>query len=302
MKISRAVVTAAGEGQQTLPLQRLVDRDGCEKSALELIIEEISAAGVDEIAIVIRPADQGAYERAARNYLDRLTFIHQDRPAGYGQALLQAEAFAAGEPILHLVGDHLYLSQSEQRCARQLIDVASEQGCAVSAVQATRETKLPYYGAVSGRLVPRSSNLYEINAVLEKPTPTKAEQELLVPGLRAGYYLCFFGMHVLTPLVFEVLSQLVREAGGSRRIPLTEAMRKLVDRERYLALVVDGTRYDIGVKYGLLTAQLALSLSGVDREIILTEMVDLLATGMQATQSDRRGAPDGLGERRSPNV
>ena len=75
MAIHRAVVTAAGEGQQTLPLQRLVDRDGCEKSALGLIVEEINSAGIDEIAIVIRPGDREAYERAAGGYLDRLTFI-----------------------------------------------------------------------------------------------------------------------------------------------------------------------------------------------------------------------------------
>ena len=52
-------------------------------------------------------------------------------------------------------------------------------------------------------------DLYEIETVLEKPTPTEAEQQLLVPGLRAGHYLCLFGMHVLTPAVMEILGQLV---------------------------------------------------------------------------------------------
>ena len=57
----------------------------------------------------------------------------------------------------------------------------------------------PDVPGVGGRRVPRQADLYEIDNVLEKPTPSEAEQRLLVPGLRAGYYLCFFGMHVLTP-------------------------------------------------------------------------------------------------------
>lgn len=69
----------------------------------------------------------------------------------------------------------------------------------MSAVQATHESKLPYYGAVGGKLMDAARHLYQVDTVLEKPTPTEAEQQITVPGLRAGYYLCFFGMHVLTP-------------------------------------------------------------------------------------------------------
>ena len=82
----------------------------------------------------------------------------------------------------------------------------------MSAVQATRESLLPYYGTVGGRRVPGRQDLYEIEDVIEKPTPTEAEQRLIVPGLRAGHYLCFFGMHVLTPAVMEILG-----AAGSGR-------------------------------------------------------------------------------------
>ena len=66
---------------------------------------------------------------------------------------------------------------------------------------------LPRFGAVAGRRVAGRSDLYRVDTVIEKPTPTEAEQRLLVPGLRAGYYLCFFGMHVLTPRVMEILGK-----------------------------------------------------------------------------------------------
>ena len=109
-----------------------------------------------------------------------------------------------------LVGDHLYVSRAEKNCAQQLVEAARAESCAVSAVQATHESKLPFYGAVGGRLVPGRQRLYQIESVLEKPTPTEAEQKLIVPGLRAGRYLCFFGMHVLTPAVMHRLGEMVR--------------------------------------------------------------------------------------------
>jgi UTP--glucose-1-phosphate uridylyltransferase len=87
-------------------------------------------------------------------------------------------------------------------------------------------------------------------------------------------------MHVLTPRAMELLGQTVAEApaaDGSPPIMLTPALEKLAQCERYLAMELEGTRYNIGVKYGLLTAQLALALSGSDREEILAKLVELLA-------------------------
>jgi UTP--glucose-1-phosphate uridylyltransferase len=112
---------------------------------------------------------------------------------------------------------------------------------------------------------------------VEKPTPTEAEQRLLVPGLRAGHYLCFFGMHVLSPLVMELLSEALRAADGRVPVPLTPSLARLAARERYLAVELAGSRYDIGLTYGLLSAQLALALSGRDREEVLSLLVELLA-------------------------
>ena len=118
--------------------------------------------------------------------------------------------------------------------------------------------------------------LFEISQVLEKPTPTEAEQNLIVPGLRAGHYLCFFGMHALTPAVMDWLAEEVAAANG-KTVSLTKALAKLAERERYLASELSGRRYDVGVKYGLLTAQLALALAGQDRDEVLSGLVELLA-------------------------
>ncbi len=273
MKLRRAVITAAGRDDQQLPLQRLIDRDGRPKTAVQIVVEEAAVAGADEVAIVVRPGAEEAFRSAAGAAAPRLALIPQQQPLGYGNALQAARSFVGDEPFLHFVGDHLYVSDATRRCAQQLVAIAEAEGCAVSAVQATRESMLPFYGTVGGRRMPEVRGLYEVETVVEKPTPTRAEQDLIVPGLRAGHYLCFFGMHVLTPTVFDLLERLGVE--GERQ--LSPALAQLAVRERYLAYEVHGRRFNLGETYGLLVAQLALGLAGDDRAEVLAQIVELLA-------------------------
>jgi UTP--glucose-1-phosphate uridylyltransferase len=279
MEIRKALITAAGKSQRTLPLQTLVDRDGATKTALAILIEEILRAGIEAIGVVISPGDEPAYRTAAGSHAERLAFIEQTQPLGYAHAIHTASDFCGKDPFLLLVGDHLYLSATAKNCAQQLVEIARKETCAVSAVQSTHESKLPYYGAVGGQLVDAARRLYQVDTVLEKPTPTEAEQKIDVPGLRAGYYLCFFGMHVLTPTVQRILGEtFAASQGRENTVNFRAILAKLADHERYLAAELDGRRYDFGVKYGLLTAQLALALHGNDRDEVLRHMVELLAT------------------------
>ena len=276
MQVSKAVITSAAPNQNTLPLQRLVDRQGQDKTALQFIVEETLSAGIEEICVIIQPGDSIAYERAAGEHLGSLRFVEQPEPLGYADAIFRAKDFVGDQPFLHLVGDHLYISTCEMPCARQLVQVASEFECSVSAVQSTRENKLPYFGIVAGTHVPRYERLYEINRVIEKPTPTLAEQELVTPGLRSGHYLGFFGMHVLMPEVMVAIGQLLATS-GNHKPTLSDAAALMQSRQRYLAYQLQGNRYNIGIQYGLLIAQLAIGLSGRDRDQILTELLDLVA-------------------------
>lgn len=279
MEIRRAVITAAGRSQRTLPLQTLIDRDGVQKAALQILVEEALAAGIEEVGVILAPGDGDAYRHAAGPHAGRLRLIDQREPGGFGHAVFQAAGFIAGEPFLLLVGDHLYLSRGEARCAQQLVAAARAESCSVSAVQATHEGKLPLYGTVGGRLVAGRPGLYEVERVIEKPTPTEAEQKLIVPGLRAGHYLCFFGMHALTPAVMDLLGRKIAMAGGDPRgVTLSSALAELCGRERYLASELGGRRYNLGLKYGLLTAQMALALDGGEREEVLAMLVETLAS------------------------
>lgn len=307
MRITKAVMTAAGRGARQYPasdtvqkaMLPLVDRDGLTKPVLQIIAEEALESGIEEICVVAAPGDEEYYRRHFRSYADhlrsafkgvdwadeqakrlveleqRLRFAVQPEPLGYGHAVWCARDFAGDQPVLLLLGDHLYVSRETRRCARQLLDLATEEECAVSAVQATREHLIHQYGTVQGKRSHDRPDVYLIEEIIEKPNPTLAELRLQVPGLRAGHYLCFFGMHVLTRSVFELLDRLVVEdARESGQIQLTTALNSLARLEKYLALETRGSRHNIGVVFGVLEAQIALSLAGVDRERVLALILE----------------------------
>jgi UTP--glucose-1-phosphate uridylyltransferase len=279
VRIRKAVITAAGPNQRALPLQTIIDRDGDEKSILGILIEQALAAHIEEVCVVVWPGDETAYARAAGSHAGAVRFVAQPQPLGYANAIYTAREFTGGEPFLHIVGDHLYVS-SAAPCVERVVALAEAEECTVSGVQPTRESLLYRFGAVAGRRMPGRTGLYRVDTVIEKPTPTKAEQHLMVPGIRAGYYLCFLGIHVLTPAVMELI-------GSNQADTLSGALAELSRREQYLALEDDGRRYDLGARYGLLVAQLALALHGRDRAQVLSQLVELLADRELAAGSGR---------------
>jgi len=310
--IKKAVITAAGRGVRLYPvadtLQKgmlpVVDRDGLAKPVIQIIAEEALASGVEEICVVCAPGDEeryrrllgllrenllGAYpgvdwakEQAGRldDLVRRLCFAPQREPLGYGHAVYCAKDFVGSEPFLLLLGDHLYISHvAGQRCAQQLVELAGREECAVAAVQATREHLVGRFGTLSGKRVPDAPGNYQIEKILEKPALSIAELQLQTPGLRVGHYLCFFGMHVLPHRLFGILEE--QFSRPSPDFQLTPALQELANREKYLALEVKGSRYDIGGKLGLMQAQIALGVAGKDRDEFLTAIIEVLAEAGQ---------------------
>jgi UTP--glucose-1-phosphate uridylyltransferase len=278
-----------------------VDRDGLTKPTLQIIAEEAIESGIEEICVVSAPGDEAVYRAQLRSYAEnlrsshrgmdwaeeqarrlvdleqRLQFTVQADALGYGHAVWCARDFVGDAPFLLLLGDHLYISSEPRRCARQLIELATAENCAVSAVQATREHLIYQYGTLAGRRLPEHPEIYAIQEIIEKPNPTLAELRLHIPGLPAGHYLCFFGMHVLTPSVFEILDEIVRDdLRELGLIQLTTALNRLASNERYLALETRGSRFNLGAKFGVVEAQIALALAGTDRERILSLLLESL--------------------------
>ena len=246
---------------------------GEERSVLEMMVDEIVRAGVEEVCIVVYPGDENTYRQVLNQHTDRVNFVHQDKPLGYGHALFTASSFTENDPFLHLVGDHLYVRRSEKDIARHLVETAETKSCSVSAVQSTREAFITQYGTVGGSRMQGRDDIYLIDSVVEKPTPTIAEQQLLVPGLRAGHYLCFFGMHVLTSTIMEILGRNISK-NRKGKVGLSEALNELASKEQYLALEKTDFRFNMGTRYGLMKAQLAIALNGEDRDRVMSELLE----------------------------
>ena len=309
MKIQKAVITAAARNERLYPaattvqksMLPVIDMDGINKPIIQIIAEEALQSGVEEICIVCASGDEERYlesfqtlyntsvklyeqrtwaasqAESIKNILDRLTFVVQSEPLGYGHAVYQAKDFVKNEPFLLLHGDYLSISSlSQKRCSRQIIDLAEEEKCSVAAVNPTIEHQISKYGTLTGRNYKTYNGVYQIEKIIEKPSISQAELELKTAGLRAGYYLCFFGMYVFQPIVFDLLAEEIDKNPGSN-ILLTPIHQKLTQNEKYLALEIQGKRYDTSKKLGLMQAQLALGLSGQMRDEMLTTLLQTLA-------------------------
>ncbi|MDZ4858705.1 MAG: sugar phosphate nucleotidyltransferase [Candidatus Hydrogenedentes bacterium] len=310
MQIRKAVITAAARGARLYPaadtvqkaMLPLVDRDGLTKPVIQIIAEEALESGIEEIVVICAPGDEESYRRQFRalreNVLEayrgadwarvqaeklsaleeRLRFAVQSEPLGYGHAVLCARPIVGDEPFLLLLGDHLYVSHvAGRRCAEQLIDLAKQEQCSVAAVQATREHLVGRYGTLTGKRHRDYAGAYQIERIIEKPALSQAETELHTPGLRVGHYLCFFGMYVLMPSIFALLNDALRSDARRGDVALTPALQLLAQREQFLALEVQGTRYDIGGQFGWMQTQLALALAGRNREEMLATVLEVLA-------------------------
>lgn len=299
--VRKAVITAAGRGTRQYPasstvqkeLFPLVDTDGYAKPTLQIIAEEVLASGIEELCIVANATNIGPMRQHFRGLTDaqkagsfagkewalklsdrledlmrRLTFVVQETQDGYGHATFQARAWVGDEPFVLLLGDHVYRSEQDERCARQVIDAYEANGCSVSSVARTPAVNVHRYGTVGGDPVAGTTPpVYKIREMSEKPTIEYARAHLRSPGLPDDVYLCFFGIHVFSPAIFDCLQELVdKDIRQKGEIQLTSAQAMLPQRERYLVCEVHGERYDMGVPEGLIETQIALALQSPHQE------------------------------------
>jgi UTP--glucose-1-phosphate uridylyltransferase len=314
-KVRKAVITAAGRGTRQYPASTavqkemfpLVDRDGLTKPVIQIIGEEAIDSGIEEICIITGPGEEGLYRdyfkgldeemlQAFRGkdwalrqseklaaFGKRLSFAAQDKPEGFGHAVYQAKKFVGNEPFLLMLGDHVYISDTIDRCAKQAIKVFEEHDdCeAVTAVQLTLERELHLFGTIRGLPIDATRGIYKADLIIEKPSIETARQQLVTAGLPVGNYLSHFGIHVFGPGIFDSLEFLMkknlREKG---EIQLTAAQEQLRQQTgKYLCYIAQGQRYDTGIPYGLMETQLALALNGIHRAEIGHAIARILALG-----------------------
>jgi UTP-glucose-1-phosphate uridylyltransferase/mevalonate kinase len=286
-KVRKAVIPAAGFGTRLFPATKatkkelfpIVDRDGIAKPAILLIVEEALEAGLDEVVIIVQEHDLEAfqsffntqipienYNKLPRHFQEyaqrileigrRVSFVIQRVQEGFGHAVYCAREATGNEPFLLMLGDHLYRSDGEQSCARQLIEAYNQHGMSVLGLRRTPEDQIANFGTVTGVWI-EDNRLLNVTEFAEKPTMDYARNNLRVPGLLEDEYLTVFGQYIIKPQLFayleEHIANNVRERG---EFQLTSALDRLRQEDGFLGLVMEGQRYDIGLpEYYLETLQ-----------------------------------------------
>ena len=297
-RIQKAVIPIAGYGTRLFPATKAVPKalfpiiaqDGFAKPIIQLIIEEALAAGVEEVCLVAQPqqvdpiADyfSGNVAAAIREKVElaaqadrlqeigeRLHFAIQAEPEGFGHAIYCARDFAAGEPVIILLGDHLYISESGNSCAKQLADVYMKVGQSVTSLDLCHESELSVNGVVHGNASVESPRLYTLTQISEKPTAEYAQEHLRVEGIPEEHYLCNFGIDLLTPLLFDILDYNYKyQVLTHGEIQLRDAMTEMIKQEGMYGYRVAGNRYDTGNPQELLRTVNAFGLESPYREVL----------------------------------
>ena len=261
-KIRKAIIPAAGLGTRFLPATKAQPKEMLpivDKPAIQFIIEEAIASGIEEILIIT-----GRNKRSIEDHFDRslelemqlkaqgkydqlkmveeisevaIHFIRQKEALGLGHAVLCAKQFVGYEPFAVMLGDDLV--DAEVPCLSQLIDVYSDFGGSVLGVQEVPADTVSNYGIVTPRAV--RPNIWQAMDLIEKPEPQEAPSRLAV-----------LGRYILDPEIFSILEKTKPGRGGE--IQLTDAIRVLAGQQAVYAYNFFGRRYDIGDKEGFLEA------------------------------------------------
>ena len=279
-RVRKAVITVAGFGTRMYPATKavkkelfpIVTKDGIAKPILLVIVEEALKSGIDEVCLVVQQGDRKTFEaflnspelplhyhklpphlRQYSSYLrelgERVAFVEQDSQEGFGHAVYAARAWVADEPFLLMLGDHIYASEDEVPCARQLLDVYDQHQTSVVGLMRTDESVVANFGTVGGRwMVNGDRRLLTVDEFAEKPNVDYARSNLRVEDVPDREYLTLFGQYVLSPRVFDVLAELIHNNRRDRgEFQLTSALDRLRQEEGVFGYETKGRRFDIGV-------------------------------------------------------
>lgn len=277
--VKKAVIPLAGYGTRLFPTTKIVDKaflpvidyDGIFKPVILVIMEELIRAGIEEIALIIQPEQQEEYDklfkkdmkiqhyrhlpRDKRDYNVKIqqmgmmvTYIYQTEQRGFGHAVYQAKDFAGDDPVLMVLGDHLYHSNAPENCAAQMIEAYERTGMLTISLDEVELERVGQYGIMTGDFIDDDQRLMQVEQMVEKPTADYANEFMGVKDKKGvKHYYCVFGQYVLTPKVFEILDRDIKNNNSEGEIELTSVLDEVRSTDGMYAYLVDGDRYDIGI-------------------------------------------------------
>ena len=272
-RVTKAVIPAAGLGTRFLPATKAQPKEMLpvvDKPAIQYVVEEAVAAGIDDILIITGRNKRSLEDHFDRNFelehqlaakgktgdlaevvelaeLADIHFVRQGEPLGLGHAVSVARKHVGNEPFVVMLGDDIMDEHST--VLKDMIKSFGEHGSSVVALKEVPAEDISSYGCAA--VSDRDGPLCRITQLVEKPSPEDAPSNLAV-----------MGRYLFTPAIFDELAQV--EVGVGGEIQLTDAMATLLDHEDVWGYVFADGRFDIGKKIDYLRATVELALQRED--------------------------------------
>ena len=284
-KVRKAIIPAAGLGTRFLPATKAMPKEMLpivDKPTIQYIIEEAIESGIEDIIIVT-----GKGKRAIEDHFDHnfeleqnligkekhdllekvkhsseinLHYIRQKEPKGLGHAVWCARKFIGDEPFAVLLGDDIV--EADTPCLKQLINEYEKTSSSVIGVQTVADDQTHRYGIIDP--LEKDGKLRKVTRFVEKPEKGTAPSNLAI-----------MGRYVLTPEIFDLLES--QETGAGGEIQLTDAIQHLNELQSVYAYDFQGTRYDVGEKFGFIQTTIEFALKHEDlKEQLLDLMKELV--------------------------
>ena len=281
--VRRAIIPVAGFGTRLYPATRGLKKDffpipcpdGLVRPVILILLEELVKSGIEEICLVLGSeeeriqytdfferqlseehlhklnAEAQEYENRILDIGKRLRYVYQREKRGFGHAVYQAAEFAGNEPVLLLLGDTIYRSKSNKPCALQMIEEYERYNSLMVSIHPVPLTEVSHYGILSGIWEDKDHSILNVSSMTEKPKASYAEDFLGVRNKEGEKeYYSVFGQYILTPEVFDQLSEDVKKADQEgdtqKEIELTSALEAVRKRNGMMGVRLNGVMYDMG--------------------------------------------------------
>ena len=289
--VRKAIIPVAGFGTRLYPATRALKKDffpipcadGMVRPVILILLEELIQSGVEDICLILgseeerqlyadyfeRPLsdehlrklnpEAQEYENHILDIGKHLHYVYQREKRGFGHAVYQAAQFAGNEPVLLLLGDTLYRSDSNKPCALQMVEEYERYNHLMVSIHPIPLAEVSRYGILHGVWEDNEQTVLNVSVMQEKPKASYAEEFLAVRNKNGEKeYYSVFGQYILTPEVFaqlhEDIMQKEMEGDHVSEIELTSALEAVRKRSGMMGIRLKGRMYDMGNPKALMTA------------------------------------------------
>lgn len=281
--VRRAIVPVAGFGTRLYPATRVIKKDffpvpcsdGMVRPVILILLEELINSGIEEICLVLGSEEERnqysdffehplpddhlkklnpeaqEYENHILDIGKKLHYVYQREKRGFGHAVYQAAQFAGNEPVMLLLGDTLYRSDTNKPCALQMIEDYERYNRLMVSIHPIPLAEVSRYGILHGVWEDKDDTILNVTSMVEKPKASYAEEYLAVRNKKGDKeYYSVFGQYILTPEVFAQLHEdiMQKEIEGDHvtEIELTSALEAVRKRSGMVGVRLRGRMFDMG--------------------------------------------------------